>query len=149
MKAALEKGAGAVGAKLLLPSDTIQHAGIEINDKFLPYLKDYNVPPPAGDKEKVEEVPAVSTACLLTTRKTIDQVSGLSPEFNVPLLQDADFCLKIRELGLRIVYQPQAVLYHFEREKYQSPVQGDPDLLYYQAQLFLQKWGTKKYLIRT
>lgn len=149
MKEALERGVGAVGAKLLLANDTYQHGGIEFNEKLLPYFRYYNTSLPKCETEKPEEVPAVSTACLLTTKKTIDMVRGLSPELHVPLLQDADFSLKIREIGSRIIYQPKAVLYHFEMEKYLSEVQSDPDLLYHQAQLFIQRWAIKKYLIKT
>lgn len=148
LKGVLEKGVGAVGAKLLYPDDSFQHGGIDFDENFLPYFRYYHETAPTEKTERVMEVPAVGTACLLTTKKTMDSVIGLSPEFDVSVLRDADFCLKIRELGLKIIYQPQAVLYHFEMEKYLSQVHSNPELLYQKADLFLQKWGRKNYLMK-
>jgi GT2 family glycosyltransferase len=56
---------------------------------------------------------AVTAACLMTARSIFDEVGGLSTllpwSFN-----DVDYCLKVRSIGQRVVYDPDTILYHFE-----------------------------------
>jgi GT2 family glycosyltransferase len=108
---------GAVGAKLLYPDNTIQHAGVILglggvaghNHRYLPehhlgYFGQHNL---------VRNYSAVTAACLLTRREVFDAVGGFNEELAVAF-NDVDFCLKIREAGYRIVYTPYARLYHYE-----------------------------------
>ena len=64
---------------------------------------------------------AVTGACLMTPRAAFDDVGGLSTQF--PLnFNDVDYCLKLRSLRLRVVYDPDTVLYHFESASRSSDV---------------------------
>ena len=108
---------GAVGAKLLYPDDTIQHAGVVLgiggvaghSHRYLPehhlgYFGQHNL---------VRNYSAVTAACLLTRREVFEAVGGFNEELAVAF-NDVDFCLKIRQAGYRIVYTPYARLYHYE-----------------------------------
>ena len=109
---------GAVGAKLLYPDDTVQHAGVilKINGvaghahKYIPdqmpgYFYRANV---------IQNFSAVTGACLLLKKDLFLKVGGLD-ESNLPIaFNDIDLCLKIRNLGKLIVYTPYAKLYHHE-----------------------------------
>jgi GT2 family glycosyltransferase len=109
---------GAVGAKLLYPDDTVQHAGVIIGiggiaahaHKHLPAaLGGY-----AGRAGTVQNVSAVTAACLLIRRSVFESVSGFDAK-NLPIaFNDVDLCLKVRAAGYRIVYCPEVVLYHYE-----------------------------------
>ena len=110
---------GAVGAKLYYADNTIQHAGIVIG------LGAHHV---AGHthhllpKENLgymgrlcyaQDVTAVTGACLLVRKSLYEQVGGLDESFTVAL-NDVDFCLRLRALGLLNIFTPFAELYHYE-----------------------------------
>ena len=60
-----------------------------------------------------QDVSAVTGACLLVRREWFDRLGGLDESFAVAL-NDVDFCLRLRGLGLLNVFTPFAELYHFE-----------------------------------
>jgi len=107
---------GAVGAKLLFPTGRIQHAGV--------LLLNGNPGHPYYDHPKEElgyflsaavtrNYLAVTGACLMTKRLLFEQVGGFSEEFSLNY-NDVDFCLKLHQRGYRMVYVPDAMLYHYE-----------------------------------
>lgn len=108
---------GVVGAMLYYPDDTIQHAGVILgvggvaNHAYVGMPKHY-----AGQMARaalVQNLSAVTAACLLIRRETYDAVKGLDPLLQVAF-NDVDLCLRVRELGLRNVWTPFAELYHHE-----------------------------------
>jgi len=109
---------GAVGAKLLYPDCRIQHAGVMLGIQGVAghshkYIKDDN-PGYFYRKDVIQNVSAVTAACLMTTKVIFDEVGGFD-EINLSVaFNDVDFCLKIRERGYLIVYTPYAILYHHE-----------------------------------
>ena len=60
-----------------------------------------------------QNVTAVTGACLLVKKSLYEKVGGLEESFVISL-NDVDFCLKLRELGLLNVWTPFAELYHYE-----------------------------------
>ena len=54
--------------------------------------------------------------------------------------EDVDFCLKVREGGGKVVYQPNSMLYHLEQ---QTPGRKNPDAEQKNYQLFMERWGDK------
>ena len=112
----LRKDVGAVGAKLLYPDGTIQHAGVEFHragpdhiGRLLPAktLDYYDFVSLAQDYT------AVTGACLLNKRSAFEQVGGFDETIAVDYI-DIDFCLRLRKQGMHIVYVPDAQLYHYE-----------------------------------
>jgi GT2 family glycosyltransferase len=113
---------GAVGAKLLYPNNTIQHAGVILGLGAGPqrvaghshkYLPD-NLPGYYYRPHIVQNLSAVTAACMLTKKSLFEEVGGFD-EINLPIaFNDVDYCLKLREKGYLIVYTPYAVLYHHE-----------------------------------
>jgi GT2 family glycosyltransferase len=119
MKDVLEKGVGAVGAKLLLPDGTIQHAGIEFMRRqepaphFWPYHRFLNEPADTALANFLEEVPAVTAACLLTTKTVWDRVGGMDEGYIIANFEDVDFNLAVRDAHMKVLYQPEAELLHY------------------------------------
>ena len=114
---AQRKDIGAVGAKLLFPDDTIQHAGVilGINGVAGHAHKGWDKDSPgyAARISIAHNVSAVTAACLMMSRNVFLEVGGLDEGFAVAF-NDIDLCMRIREAGYLIVYTPYAQLYHYE-----------------------------------
>lgn len=108
---------GVVGAKLLYADDTVQHAGAIIGlggaaaHAFAGQPSDnYGY---MGRMLYAQDYSAVTGACLLTKKSVYDLVNGMSEDFPVAY-NDMDYCLKVRQKNIRVVYTPYAVLHHYE-----------------------------------
>ena len=113
---AQQPGVGVVGAKLFFPDGRLQHTGIVVQHGNPGHLYYRASGDDAGYLE-MNDTPrnwlAVTGACQLVTRALFDEVGGYDE--SLPLnFNDVDFCLRIIDHGCRIVYVPQAELYHFE-----------------------------------
>ena len=108
---------GCVGAKLLYPDNTIQHAGIGFG--FLTLAahmhKNFPVGHPGymGRLVYAQDVYAVTAACLMVRKSVYEEVNGLDEGFAVAF-NDVDFCVRVREAGYTNVFTPFAQLYHYE-----------------------------------
>lgn len=109
------KEVGAVGAKLLYPDDTIQHAGVNITGGPIHLFS--HLPNGARCYQDFSETPrnlsAITGACMMTKRSVFDRVGGFDEEL-VVTFNDVDYCLKLRDAGLLVVYNPLVELYHYE-----------------------------------
>jgi glycosyltransferase involved in cell wall biosynthesis len=115
---ALRPEIGAVGAKLLYPNDTVQHAGVILGilgvagHAFLHFpAKDYGY---FGRAVVGQEMSAVTAACLAVRRAVYDEVGGLDEEHLSIAFNDVDFCLRLKRAGYRNYWTPRALLYHHE-----------------------------------
>ena len=108
---------GAVGARLYYEDDTIQHAGVVIG--FGGIAGHCFVLQPRGTTGYchriicAQDYSAVTAACMMVKRSAFEKVGGLSEELQVAF-NDIDFCMKLRQAGYLIVYNPYAELYHYE-----------------------------------
>ncbi len=114
---AQQKRVGCVGAKLLYPDDTVQHAGVGFGiGGVAGHLHKYfqaDAPGYMWRMAYVQDVYAVTAACLLVRREVYEEVGGLDESFAVAF-NDVDFCCKVRKAGYENVYTPFAQLYHYE-----------------------------------
>ena len=111
------KEIGVVGAKLLLPTGEIQHAGVIVG------LGGFAGHPFAGQAEPTFGVfgstewyrnyLAVTGACMLMRREVFHQVGGFDESF-ISCGSDVELCLRLRTAGYRGVYNPFARLLHHE-----------------------------------
>jgi GT2 family glycosyltransferase len=108
---------GAVGALLLYPDDTIQHAGVVLgiggvaghSHKYLPSI----LPGYISQAITTNNYSAVTGACLMCRREVFEEVGGFEEKLTVAF-NDIDFCLKLIERGYRNIYLPHVALYHYE-----------------------------------
>src|SRR5258706_3370430 len=103
---------GIVGARLLQPvTEAVRHAGIVFTeDHRLEYIfagEPVPIDTEIGPSVWYRNWSAVSGACFSMRREVWDAVGGFSRELRYPRL-DVDLCLKVREAGLRVVYNPFA-----------------------------------------
>lgn len=108
---------GITGARLLYEDNTVQHAGVVIGYNGLAgHTFVGNEPNDVGYHAYViqaRDYSAVTAACLMVKASLYDEVGGFEEELEVAF-NDVDFCLKVREKGYLVVYNPYAVLYHYE-----------------------------------
>ena len=108
---------GIVGTKLLYPDNTVQHCGVVIGiGGFAGHILTQSRREDTGyfgRLQAVQNISAVTAACLMIKKSTFDQVSGLDEDFKVAL-NDIDLCLKVRALGQDIILHPGVELYHYE-----------------------------------
>src|SRR5262249_48931853 len=60
------------------------------------------------------DVDYCSGAFLLTRRKTFFDSGGFDDAFKPAYYEDADYCLKLWKNGMRVVYDPNAAVIHYE-----------------------------------
>ncbi|WP_232779001.1 glycosyltransferase family 2 protein [Halomonas sp. Choline-3u-9] len=109
---------GCVGAKLYYPNDTIQHAGVILGiGGVAGHAHKYFTRNASGYFTRlhlVQNMSAVTAACLLVRKSVFEQVKGLNENELTVAFNDVDFCLKVREAGYRNLWTPYAELYHHE-----------------------------------
>ena len=137
---------GAVGAKLLYPDKTIQHAGVVIGlgAHRTAGHSHYKMPQQnlgyMGRLCYAQNMSAVTGACLMVKKSLYEQVGGLEETFEISL-NDVDFCLKLREAGLLNVWTPFAQLYHYESISRGLDDQGEKAERYNrESEKFREKW---------
>jgi GT2 family glycosyltransferase len=108
---------GIVGAKLYYPDDTVQHAGAVIGlGGFAGHVltdMDREATGYFGRLKAIQDISAVTAACLMIRKDCFEQVHGLDEKFRIAL-NDMDLCLKVREKGYLIVMDPWVEMYHYE-----------------------------------
>ncbi|UCI10300.1 glycosyltransferase [Mesorhizobium sp. B1-1-8] len=130
-------GVGVVGARLLYPNGLTQHVGVVHNYSNPDHVRRGYAGDEAGyffSTCGARNYLAVTGACMMTRAGLFRQVGGYTEALAVSF-NDVDYCLKVRQLGFRTVYAPQASLTHMEsmsREAF-----ADPNELEY----FRRRWA--------
>jgi O-antigen biosynthesis protein len=126
-----ERDAACVGGRLVYPRRTgldnagdeifedltLQHRGIHFagGREGLPRPRNLGAgeDPRSEAARAVSEVPAVTAACMLVRRRALDDVGMLDEGYRFGT-EDTDLCLRLRERGLRVLYDGRAALFHHE-----------------------------------
>ena len=144
LELAIRKDIGAVGAKLYYPDKTIQHAGVIIgiggiaghSHKYFTKISNGYV----GRLQIVQNLSAVTGACLMMRREVFEEAKGFDEEFLLAL-NDVDLCLKIREMGYLVVWTPYSELYHYEsKTRGHNDTPAKKELYEREVRLFQKKW---------
>jgi lipopolysaccharide biosynthesis protein/GT2 family glycosyltransferase len=143
---AVRAGVGAVGALLYYPDDRIQHGGILIGCAGVAAHAHFGLP--RGDfgyfgrAAVVQNVSAVTAACLVMSKTVFEEVGGLNEKDLAVAYNDVDLCLRLRELGYRIVWTPHAELYHHESASRGADTDPDKvDRFKAEARYMFGRWG--------
>jgi len=109
---------GVVGGKLYYPNGKLQHAGIIIGiGGIAGHLHKYLDGKHHGYFSRphlVQNLSALTGACLMVKKKIFEEVGGLDAENLKIAFNDVDFCLRIREKGFLNVFTPYCEAYHHE-----------------------------------
>jgi GT2 family glycosyltransferase len=106
---------GVVGAKLVYPGGTIQHAGMVLGMMSGVGHVGRGLVGSTCWKwlDSPRNVSAVTGACLGVRRDVFDRLQGFDIRFPVNY-NDVDFCLRAQEAGFEVIYEPGALLRHRE-----------------------------------
>jgi GT2 family glycosyltransferase len=113
---------GAVGPLLLYDDRTVQHAGVilgfnngaEHAMKFQPAMfGEARNPGYNGMLTAVRDFSAVTAACMMLRKDVFDSVGGFDEAFAIGF-NDTDLCLRLRERGLKVLYDGHTMLLHRE-----------------------------------
>jgi len=143
---AVRPDVGAVGARLLYPDGTIQHAGMVLDGKgHALHMWRGSAGSDAGYLDSlrmVREVTAVTGACLATRRAVFDAVGGCDAG-NLPVTwNDVDLCLRVRAHGKRVLWTPHACLLHLEQASRGSDDTPATQARFRREQAWMrQRWG--------
>ncbi len=113
------RGVGAVGARLLFPDDTVQHAGIlhgfnqgSLALAFRGLPREH--PGYLAAARVCRNYGAVTAACMLTPRRLFLELGGFDERDFAVSFNDVDYCYRLLDHGYRCVYAAEAELYHHE-----------------------------------
>ena len=67
------------------------------------------------------EMPMVTGACIAMRREVFERLGGWDEGFVAGDFEDSDLCLRAREAGFRIGYDPDVELTHLERQSFRDP----------------------------
>lgn len=141
---AQRKDVGIVGARLYYPDETVQHAGVILGLGGVAghAFKDE----PKNDSGYcdrivcVQDCSAVTAACMLMSKELFRNVKGFDMKLKVAF-NDIDLCMKVRRMGLLVVYTPYAELYHYE-SKSRGLDDTEEKIKQYEkeSRYFIKKW---------
>jgi GT2 family glycosyltransferase len=132
--------AGVVGAKLLFPNDTIQHAGVAIcEDRDSRHIyAGFPASHPAVNKSRRFQV--VTAACVLIRRGPFELVGGFDVAF-FNGYEDVDLCLRLGERGYEVHYCHECVLYHLESVVTETMMENRSEVAKRNYLLCRQRWA--------
>jgi len=105
---------GAVGARLVYPTERLQEAGGIIWNDGHGWNYGRNEDPNAPAFGYVREVDYCSGACLAVRRSLFESLGGFDTRYSPAYYEDVDLAFRLREAGYRVLYQPASIVVHFE-----------------------------------
>lgn len=145
---------GVVGTKLIFPPTStdrnrpagkVQHVGLAMNIRGMPVHPLVGWSPEHPKTRITRDAWAVTGACFTIRRDAFQRTGGFGLEYGRGTFEDCDLCLKVRQLGLRIILDANATAYHYvgaTAEKLQQPFPLQNNL-----QIFQGKWGQSGLLV--
>jgi GT2 family glycosyltransferase len=137
---------GAVGAMLLYPDTTVQHAGAILGIAGCVADHAY-VHLPAdttgfmGRGLCAQELSAVTAALMLCRASYFNEVEGFDELDLAVAYNDVDLCLKLRRKGYRVVWTPTVVVEHHESLSRGDDMMGaNLDRFIYEEQTMYSRW---------
>ncbi len=115
---AMRPGVGVVGARLLYPDGRLQHGGMLLGPRGAAVHAytgaEADEPGYLAQVMLLRDLSAVTGACLMVRRGLFQELGGLEQDHLHVAWSDVDLCLRAREAGHRVLWDPDATLVHHE-----------------------------------
>lgn len=125
-----------VGARLLYENRLVQHAGVafarETRNPFHPYRGLRAEDPRVNHRREMQ---AITAACLLVRPSWFKECGGFNEAYRNGY-EDLELCLRLRQRGGTLIYQPRSVLYHLESQTPGRMKHDDEN-----RALFFERWS--------
>lgn len=132
--ASANPAAAVIGAKLLYPTGSIQHAGVVFGQDGYPHNLYAGLPADLPAANRSRRLQAVTGACMLVERRPFEAADGFDTGFRNSL-EDVDLCLRIGLAGAEVHYCHGAVVTHLE-----SASRGRLDRFEQSVELYRERW---------
>jgi len=123
-----------VGAKLVYPTGTVQHAGVVFGQDGYPHNLYAGLPEDHRAVERSRPLQAVTGACMLVRREAFERIGGFEAGYENSL-EDVDLCLRIGAEGGEVHYCHEAEVVHME-----SASRGRRDRFRRSVDLYRERW---------
>ncbi|MGY6215130.1 glycoside hydrolase family 99-like domain-containing protein [Methylolobus aquaticus] len=109
-----QPSAGLVGSKLIFPNGKLQEAGGMVWSDASGHNFGRNDDPRRPEYNYLKEVDYCSGASIIIERDLFVRLGGFDERYAPAYYEDTDLAFKVRQAGLRVLYQPLSELTHFE-----------------------------------
>ncbi|WP_428374901.1 glycosyltransferase family 2 protein [Lichenicoccus sp.] len=141
---------GIVGAKLLYPDRTVQHAGVLVGLHGVaahPHLgasvDEYGY---SGRARLSQELMAVTGACMMVRAALFHEIGGFDEVGLKVAYNDVDLCLRAHERGWRVVWCAEVAAEHLESLSRGSDLRPDQEARFLrERQVMLERWGAQAF----
>ena len=131
-----ESGIGVVGAKLLYPDGSLQHAGVLVGYgnpfPIAPFHVHRGEAPEVADRRL--DLLVVTGACMLIRASLCREIGGFDEGY-LNGYEDVDLCFKVQDAGFGVVFTPKSQLVHHE-----SLTPGRNDHMDHNCDLLHRRW---------
>lgn len=137
---------GAVGAKLLWPNRMVQHGGVVVGINGLAAHTGNNLnEDDAGylaTNQLTRRQSAVTAACLLVRKSVFEELGGLDEKRFPVAFNDVDFCLRLQQSGLNLIWTAFAKLIHAESASRGKDISAEKRARAHREQQgFIERWS--------
>ncbi len=112
VKALDDPTVGAAAPKMLFPNGRLQEAGARLRPDATSTMIGLFDDPDLPRYNYGRDVDYASGACIAVRRADFENLKGFDESYSPAYCEDVDLCLRLRNMGLRIRYEPESRIYH-------------------------------------